>query len=234
MLANMVGVQLQDVKPGSASLPVCGYDIQILNEEGQEVEAGVEGLVTAKLPLPPGTLLSLWENPQRFKSGYLERFPGYYFSGDGGYKDEDGYIFITGRVDDIINVAGHRLSTAEMEEIVASHKSVAECAVFGVHCDIKGQKPLGLVVLKSDNTNDNDTIQNEIIKDVRHEIGAVASFKDVLVVNRLPKTRSGKILRKLLRNIADEQQYNIPSTIDDVTIIDEIKTIYQTHHIGIH
>ena len=234
MLANMVGVQLQEVRPGSASFPVSGYDIQILNEEGHEVEAGVEGYVAAKLPLPPGTLMNLWGNPERFKSGYLNKFPGYYFSGDGGYKDEDGYVFITGRVDDIINVAGHRLSTAEMEEIVASHKSVAECAVFGVHCDLKGQKPLGLVVLKSDNTNDNDTIQNEIIKDVRHEIGAVASFKDVLVVNRLPKTRSGKILRKLLRNIADEQQYNIPSTIDDVTIIDEIKTIYQTHHIGIH
>ncbi len=234
MLANMVGVQLQDVKPGSASLPVCGYDIQILNEEGQEVEAGVEGLVTAKLPLPPGTLLNLWENPQRFKSGYLERFPGYYFSGDGGYKDEDGYVFITGRVDDIINVAGHRLSTAEMEEVVASNASVAECAVFGVHCEIKGQKPLGLVVLKSGATSDYEAIQTEIIKDVRKEIGAVASFKDVLVVNRLPKTRSGKILRKLLRNIADEQQYNIPSTIDDIAIIDEIKSVYQTHHIGIH
>lgn len=234
MLANMVGVQLQDVKPGSASLPVCGYDIQILNEEGQEVEAGVEGLVTAKLPLPPGTLLSLWENPQRFKSGYLERFPGYYFSGDGGYKDEDGYVFITGRVDDIINVAGHRLSTAEMEEVVASNTSVAECAVFGVHCEIKGQKPLGLVVLKSGATSDYEAIQAEIIKDVRKEIGAVASFKDVLVVNRLPKTRSGKILRKLLRNIADEQQYNIPSTIDDIAIIDEIKSVYQTHRIGIH
>ncbi len=234
MLANMVGVQLQDVKPGSASLPVCGYDIQILNEEGQEVEAGVEGLVTAKLPLPPGTLLNLWENPQRFKSGYLERFPGYYFSGDGGYKDEDGYVFITGRVDDIINVAGHRLSTAEMEEVVASNTSVAECAVFGVHCEIKGQKPLGLVVLKSGATADYEAIQAEIIKDVRKEIGAVASFKDVLVVNRLPKTRSGKILRKLLRNIADEQQYNIPSTIDDIAIIDEIKSVYQTHRIGIH
>ena len=234
MLANMVGVQLQDVKPGSASLPVCGYDIQILNEEGQEVEAGVEGLVTAKLPLPPGTLLNLWENPQRFKSGYLERFPGYYFSGDGGYKDEDGYVFITGRVDDIINVAGHRLSIAEMEEVVASNTSVAECAVFGVHCEIKGQKPLGLVVLKSGATSDYEAIQAEIIKDVRKEIGAVASFKDVLVVNRLPKTRSGKILRKLLRNIADEQQYNIPSTIDDIAIIDEIKSVYQTHRIGIH
>ncbi len=234
MLANMVGVQLQDVKPGSASFPVCGYDIQVLNEEGQEVADGSEGFVAVKLPLPPGTLKNLWGNPQRFKSGYLERFPGYYFSGDGGYKDEDGYVFITGRVDDIINVAGHRLSTAEMEEVVASNKAVAECAVFGVHCEIKGQKPLGLIVLKSGVTEDESLIKKDIVQDVRHEIGAVASFKEVLVVNRLPKTRSGKILRKLLRNIADEQQYNIPSTIDDVTIIDEVKTVYQNHNIGIH
>jgi propionyl-CoA synthetase len=234
MLANMVGVGLQEVKPGSAGLPVSGYDIQILSEDGHEVEAGVEGYVTAKLPLPPGTLSNLWGNPQRFKSGYLDRFPGYYFSGDGGYKDEDGYVFITGRVDDIINVAGHRLSTAEMEEIVSSHKAVAECAVFGVHCELKGQKPLGLVVLKTEQTADGEIIQKEIIQDVRREIGAVASFRDVLVVERLPKTRSGKILRKLLRNIADEQQFNIPSTIDDVQIIDEIKSVYQANHIGIH
>ncbi|WP_281846595.1 acetate--CoA ligase [Olleya namhaensis] len=234
MISNMVGVGLQKIKPGSASLPVSGYDIQILNEEGEEVQSSVEGYVTVKLPLPPGTLSNLWGNPERFKSGYLERFPGYYFSGDGGYKDEDGYVFITGRVDDVINVAGHRLSTAEMEEIVSSHKSVAECAVFGVHCELKGQKPLGLVVLKTERALDNDAIQNQIIQAVRQEIGAVASFREVLVVNRLPKTRSGKILRKLLRNIADEQQYNIPSTIDDVTIIDEIKIVYKTHSIGIH
>ena len=234
MLANMVGVGLQEVRPGSAGFPVCGYDIQILNEDGDIVEAGVEGYVTVKLPLPPGTLSNLWGNPERFKFGYLNRFPGYYFSGDGGYKDEDGYVFITGRVDDIINVAGHRLSTAEMEEIVSSHSAVAECAVFGVHCDIKGQKPLGLVVLKSGDKLEEHQIQVEIIQDVRREIGAVASFRDVLVVNRLPKTRSGKILRKLLRNIADEQQYNIPSTIDDVKIIDEIKSVYETNKIGIH
>lgn len=234
MLANMVGVQLMDVKPGSASVPVCGYDIQILNEEGKEVASSVEGYVAVKLPLPPGTLLNLWGNPERFKNGYLNKFPGYYFSGDGGYKDEDGYVFITGRVDDIINVAGHRLSTAEMEEIVASHKAVAECAVFGVHCDIKGQKPLGLVVLKSGETQDEQQISKDIIKDVRHEIGAVASFKDVFVVKRLPKTRSGKILRKLLRNISDDLEYNVPSTIDDVAIISEIKSVYKKHQIGIH
>ncbi|WP_299367061.1 acetate--CoA ligase [Winogradskyella sp.] len=234
MLANMVGVELMDVKPGSASLPVCGYDIQILNEEGKETASGVEGYVAVKLPLPPGTLLNLWGNPERFKSGYLNKFPGYYFSGDGGFKDEDGYIFITGRVDDIINVAGHRLSTAEMEEIVASHKAVAECAVFGVHCDLKGQKPLGLVVLKAGEIQDESVISKEIIQDVRHEIGAVASFKDVFAVKRLPKTRSGKILRKLLRNICDDLEYNVPSTIDDAAIISEIESVYKKNQIGIH
>ncbi|MDN3617934.1 acetate--CoA ligase [Polaribacter undariae] len=234
MVANMVGVALQEVKPGSASFPVCGYDIQILNEEGEEVASSVEGFVAVKLPLPPGTLMNLWGNPERFQMGYLHRFPGYYFSGDGGYKDEDGYVFITGRVDDIINVAGHRLSTAEMEEVVASHKAVAECAVFGVHCEIKGQKPLGLVVLKKGDGYNEIQIQKEIIQDVRHGIGAVASFRDVLIINRLPKTRSGKILRKLLRNIADDLQYNIPSTIDDISIIAEIKSVYQKNHIGIY
>jgi propionyl-CoA synthetase len=234
MLANMVGVELMEVKPGSASLPVCGYNIQILNEEGNEVKGGAEGYVAVKLPLPPGTLLNLWGNAERFKSGYLTKFPGYYFSGDGGYKDEDDYVFITGRVDDIINVAGHRLSTAEMEEIVASHNAVAECAVFGVHCDLKGQKPLGLIVLKSGDNFDETSIAKEIIQDVRREIGAVAAFKDVLVVKRLPKTRSGKILRKLLRNISDEIEYNVPSTIDDVAIISEIESVYKLNQIGIH
>ncbi|WP_046743690.1 acetate--CoA ligase [Kordia zhangzhouensis] len=234
MLANMTGVELQKIKAGSAGFPVCGYDIQIVDEAGKKVLPNTEGYVVVKLPLPPGTLQNLWGNPERFKKGYLERFPDYYFSGDGGYKDDEGYIFITGRVDDIINVAGHRLSTAEMEEVVASHKSVAECAVFGVHCEIKGQKPLGLIVLKSGENSLSSNIQEEIIQEVRHEIGAVASFKDVLIVNRLPKTRSGKILRKLLRNIADTNEYKIPSTIDDISIINEIQAIYKNHHIGIH
>lgn len=234
MLANMVGVELLPVKPGSASVPVCGYDIQILNEYGEEIGPGQEGYVAVKLPLPPGCLLNLWENPERFKNGYLNKFPGYYFSGDGGYKDQDGYVFITGRVDDIINVAGHRLSTAEMEEVVASHPAVAECAVFGVNCDLKGQKPLGLMVLKSGEQYNEAQVSKEIVKSVRQEIGAVASLKDVLPVKRLPKTRSGKILRKLLRNISDENEYSIPSTIDDVAIISEIKSVYKTNQIGIH
>lgn len=234
MLASMVGVEKPTIKAGSAGKPVCGYDIQTLKEDGSPAPYNEEGYIAVKLPLPPGTLMNLWGNPERFKSGYLDRFPGYYFSGDGGYKDDDGYVFITGRVDDIINVAGHRLSTAEMEEIVASHRDVAECAVFGIHCDLKGQQPLGLVVLKTDVFAKATHIQKEIVGNVRKEIGAVASFKNVLVVQRLPKTRSGKILRKLLRHIADEQQFNIPSTIDDPTIINEIKSVYQHHHIGIH
>lgn len=234
MLANMAGVELLPVKSGSAGKPVCGYDIQVLDEDGNPAAANTEGYIAVKLPLPPGTLLDIWENTQRFKKGYLERFPGYYFSGDGGYKDEDGYVFITGRVDDIINVAGHRLSTAEMEEIVSSHEDVAECAVFGIHCDLKGQQPLGLIVLKTNHAHTTADIQMQIVQKVRKEIGAVASFKNVLTVQRLPKTRSGKTLRKLLRNIADEHEYKIPSTIDDVLIIDEIKSVYQTHFIGIH
>ena len=231
MIANMVGIELMKVKHGSSCLPVCGYDIQILNEEGNQVEANEEGYLTIKLPLPPGALLGLWEDSVRFKESYLNKFDGYYFSGDGGYKDEDGYVYITGRVDDVINVAGHRLSTAEMEEIVASHRSVAECAVFGVRCEMKGQKPLALVVLKSNETSDQESIQAEIVAEVRTKIGAVASFRQVIVVQRLPKTRSGKILRKLLRNIADKEAYKIPSTIDDVAIIDEIKSIYKSNNI---
>lgn len=233
MLANMVGVQLQTVKPGSAGFPVFGYDIQIIGEDGNPCGVNEEGYVLAKLPLPPGCLLDVWNNTQRFISGYLEKFPGYYFSGDGGYRDEEGYVYITGRVDDIINVAGHRLSTAEMEEIVASHSEIAECAVFGIHCDLKGQQPLGLAVLKSGTKISEEDLKKEVVQEVRHEIGAVASFKQLLVVNRLPKTRSGKILRKLLRNIADKSEYPVPSTIDDVTIIDEIKQVYKSNNIGI-
>lgn len=232
MLANMAGVELATVKPGSATFPVCGYDIQIMSEEGEIVPNGKEGYVVVKLPLPPGNLKNIWGNPERFVAGYLSRFPGYYFSGDGGYKDEDGYVFITGRVDDVINVAGHRLSTAEMEEVVASHPSVAECAVIGINDDLKGQIPLALVVTKTDNKLAESVIQTEVIKDVRKSIGPVASLKQVVLVDRLPKTRSGKILRKLLRSIADNDQYKIPSTIDDPLIIKEIENKFISHKVG--
>lgn len=234
MLANMAGVELVKVKPGSATFPVCGYDIQILNDEGEIVEAGTEGFVAVKLPLPPGNLKNIWGNPERFKAGYLERFPGYYFSGDGGYKDEDGYVYITGRVDDVINVAGHRLSTAEMEEIVASHSAVAECAVIGIHNELKGQIPLALAVKKPENELAESVIQDEVVHDVRKSIGAVAALKQVIIVERLPKTRSGKILRKLLRSIADQDDFKVPSTIDDPLIIDEIKHKLKTHKVGKH
>lgn len=233
IVANMIGVEKFPIKPGSASLPVCGYNVQVLDKDGKILGPNSEGFVSIKLPLPPGTLKGLWGNPERFYESYFKKFNGYYFSGDGGYKDFDGYIFITGRVDDVINVAGHRLSTAEMEEIVAGHDAVAECAVFGVHCDIKGQKPLGLIVLKDLINKSEEEIVGEIKQSVRHEIGAIASIKDLIVVNRLPKTRSGKILRKLLRNIADNQEFKIPSTIDDISIIGEIQDAYAKSGIGI-
>ncbi|NCP53000.1 MAG: propionyl-CoA synthetase [Flavobacteriales bacterium] len=234
MLANMVGVELAKVKPGSATFPVCGYDIQILNDLGEVVPEGTEGFVVVKLPLPPGNLMNIWGNPERFVAGYLERFSGYYFSGDGGYKDKDGYVYITGRVDDVINVAGHRLSTAEMEEVVASHASVAECAVIGIHDDLKGQIPLALAVTKFGNEIAESVIQDEVVQNIRKKIGAVASLKQVIIVDRLPKTRSGKILRKLLRSIADNEPFTIPSTIDDPLIIDEITHKLKTHKVGKH
>jgi len=230
MVANMA-TELQKVKHGSSCLPVCGYDMRILNEKGKECAPNEEGYLVAKLPLPPGALLTLWDNQEGFEKSYLSQFKGYYASGDGAYKDKDNYIFITGRVDDVINVAGHRLSTSDMEEIVSCHSSVAECAVFGIENQLKGQIPLALVVLKSNETIDQETIQAEIGAEVRKNIGAVASLKKVLIVHRLPKTRSGKILRKLLRKMADKVTFNIPSTIDDVNIIDEIKEVYKNNKI---
>lgn len=232
MIANMMGVEYLPIKPGSAGKAVAGYDIRIFGENGQELGPNEEGYVVIKLPLPPGTLLDLWKDNERFKAGYLNKFPGYYFSGDGGFKDKEDYIFITGRVDDVINVAGHRLSTAEMEEIVASHHSVAECAVIGINDELKGQIPLALVVAKSGEDMEHFQLQHEIVKLVREKIGAVASLKDVVMVQRLPKTRSGKILRKLLRSIADGIEFQIPSTIDDEAIISEVSEVLQSHQIG--
>lgn len=232
MIANMMGVEYLPIKPGSAGKAVTGYDIRIFGENGQELGPNEEGYVVIKLPLPPGTLLDLWKDNERFKAGYLNKFPGYYFSGDGGFKDTDDYIYITGRVDDVINVAGHRLSTAEMEEIVASHHSVAECAVIGINDELKGQIPLALVVSKSGEDIEHFQLQHEVVHLVREQIGAVASLRDVVVVNRLPKTRSGKILRKMMRSIADGEQFQIPSTIDDEAIIDEIRDALEHAKIG--
>ena len=232
MIANMMGVEFLPIKPGSAGKAVTGYNIQIFNEEGEELAANEEGFVVIKLPLPPGTMMDLWNENARFKEGYLEKFPGYYFSGDGGFKDKDDYIYITGRVDDVINVAGHRLSTAEMEEIVSSHHSVAECAVIGINDELKGQVPLALVVNKLGENIEHFQLQHELVQLVREQIGAVASLRDVVIVPRLPKTRSGKILRKLLRSIADGENFQIPSTIDDEAIIDEVRTEFIKVKIG--
>ena len=225
MLANHMGIESLPVKPGSVCKPVCGYDLKILTKAGDEAKQGEEGFVAVKLPLPPGCLPTLWGDDERFSDGYLRRFEGYYFSGDGGYRDEDGYVYITGRVDDIINVAGHRLSTAEMEEVVASHPLVAECAVIGVADELKGQIPMALIVLNSCQLPVHE-VGAEVIAMVRSEIGPVASLKTVHAVKRLPKTRSGKTLRKLLRAIADGVEYKIPSTIDDPEIIEEIKEVF--------
>ncbi|MER3316945.1 MAG: propionyl-CoA synthetase [Allomuricauda sp.] len=233
IVANMMGFDERfDVKPGSATKPVCGYDVQIIREDGSVSDNGEEGYVAIKLPLPPGTLPNLWGDTERFVKGYLNKFEGYYFSGDGGYIDEDGYVFITGRVDDIINVAGHRLSTAEMEEVVAKHPDVAECCVVGIADDLKGQIPLAITVLKTGAVIESFQLQSEVVRDVRKEIGPVASLKKVFVADRLPKTRSGKILRKVIRAIADGDEFSTPSTIDDPTILVEIQELFEEQKVA--
>ncbi len=222
MVANMMGVEVLPVKAGSSTKPVCGYKIEILNDEGTPLIANQTGYVAIKLPLPPGCLPTLWKDDERFKDSYLSHFEGYYLTGDGGYVDDDGYVFIMGRVDDVINVAGHRLSTGEMEELVAAHAAVAECAVVGVADELRGQVPVGLVVLKDGVNVPAEQIEAELVQLIRQKIGAVAVFKRAIVVKRLPKTRSGKILRKIIRMIADGTPYQVPSTIDDPAILTEI------------
>ena len=220
--ANCRGIEELPVKPGSATVAVPGYDIQVLNEEGRTMGADDIGNIVIKLPLPPGTLLTMWNNEHGYREHYLTRYPGYYLTGDAGFLDGDAYLSIMSRIDDIINVAGHRLSTGGMEEILAAHPDVAECAVIGMADATKGQLPVGLVVLKSGVDRPHDEIERELIARVRDQIGAVAAFKRVLVVERLPKTRSGKVLRATMRAIADNQTYNVPPTIDDPAILDEI------------
>jgi propionyl-CoA synthetase len=232
IVSNMMGVEAFPVKAGSSTKPVCGYDVRILDENGNQLEANEEGYVCLKLPLPPSCLPTLWNDDARFHSSYLKKFEGYYLTGDGGYIDEDGYVFIMGRIDDVINVAGHRLSTGEMEEIVASHKAVAECAVVGIYDELRGQRPIGIVVLKDGETFTADAIENELVKLIRDQIGAVAFFRNALLVKRLPKTRSGKILRKTIRQIADGESFTIPSTIDDPTILTEIKQTLSARKVG--
>lgn len=221
--ANLMGLEAKPTKPGSSTLPVPGYAVTILDEAGQAVANGQHGAIALKLPLPPGCLATLWQDHERFVRGYLSTYPGYYLTGDGGYVDNDGYVFIMGRIDDVINVAGHRLSTGEMEEIVAANPNVAECAVIGIPDDLKGQKPLGLVVLKDGVDASEASLTAEIVAQIRHDIGAVACFHDAMVVQRLPKTRSGKILRALLRQMAAGEAYKIPSTIDDPGCLNELE-----------
>ena len=223
MLANMAGVGLVPIKPGSPTRPVFGFDIRILDAFGHEVANGEEGAVAIQLPLPPGCLPGLWNDNERFIKSYLSDYPGFYTSGDGGYKDDQGYFFITGRIDDVINVAGHRLSTSEMEEVLAGHTAVAECAVVGCNDELKGQVPIGFVVLKHANDANEETIALELMQRIRDTIGALASLKKVYFLERLPKTRSGKILRKIIRCIVDDVAFQPPSTIEDITVLDEIR-----------
>ena len=228
IVANCLGIEEMVVKPGSSSKPVPGYDVQILDGEGNRLGAGEEGLVVVKLPLPPGTLPTLWHDDDRFVDSYMSTFPGYYLTGDGGYIDEDGYVFVMGRVDDVINVAGHRLSTGAMEAVLADHPDVAECAVIGIADELKGQVPLGFAVLNAGADRDAGELQDELVQMVRDQIGAVASLKRILVVKRLPKTRSGKILRRIMRSIVAGEEYQVPSTIDDPIVLDEIAGSVQT------
>ena len=207
---------------GSTNKPIPGYDIQVVDGEGQRVGPNETGNIVVTLPMPPGVAWDIWNQPQRFTDSYLTAFPGYYHTGDGGFKDEDGYVYITGRTDDVINVSGHRLSTGEMEEVVSSHPAVAECAVIGVNDPLKGQVPAGLIVLKAGEEVDESQLEAELVQMVRDQVGALACFRRAIVVQRLPKTRSGKILRAIIRKIAANDQYKMPSTIDDESILAEI------------
>ena len=230
--ANLMGVEPMPTKAGSATFPVPGYDVHILDDQGSELPPGEQGAITLSLPLPPGCLPTIWGDHQRFVEGYLEQFPGYYLSGDGGYIDEDGYLFVMGRTDDVINVAGHRLSTGELEEVVGSHPAVAECAVIGVQDSLKGQIPVALICLKDGVTDSDEEVERAVVQLVRDRTGAVASLRQALVTQRLPKTRSGKILRGILHKIADGETYRPPSTIDDPAILEEVTALLREREVG--
>jgi propionyl-CoA synthetase len=206
-------------------MPVPGYDVRILDTASSEVPAGQTGEIAIRLPLPPGCLPSLWQDDQRYIDSYLAQHPGFYNTGDGGYRDSDGYLYVMGRIDDVINVAGHRLSTGEMEEVLASHPAVAECAVIGVDDQLKGQVPRGFVVLKAGISADHGTVSAELVQLIRDQIGPVAALRRVDVVAALPKTRSGKILRKTMRGIANGRDEAVPSTIEDPAVLNELRSI---------
>ncbi|MBV0911339.1 propionyl-CoA synthetase [Anianabacter salinae] len=228
IVANPMGIEALPVKIGSPSVPMPGWDVQILDEAGHEVAPGTLGAIAVKLPLPPGTLPTLWNAEDRFRKAYLDHFPGYYETGDAGMKDEDGYLWIMARTDDVINVAGHRLSTGAMEEVLANHPDVAECAVIGVADELKGQLPMGFVCLTKGVNRPHEEIAKECVAMVRDQIGPVAAFKLAVVIDRLPKTRSGKILRKTMVQICDGAEFKVPATIDDPAILDEVRAAVGT------
>jgi propionyl-CoA synthetase len=220
--ANPLGIEEFPVKPGSPTKPVPGYDVRVVDSTGKELGPNQEGNIVIRLPLPPGTLATLWHNEERFVKSYMSNFPGYYETSDGGYLDENGYVYVMGRMDDVINISGHRLSTGAMEEIIATHQDVAECAVIGAVDEVKGQKPVGLIVLKAGVTRSEEEIKKELVQMVRDQIGPIACYRETAVVKRLPKTRSGKILRGTMRAIAAGKEYRTPSTIDDPVVLEEI------------
>ncbi len=228
--SNLRGLEPMPIKPGSPTVAIPGYEIRVLDESGKELPAGTEGNIAITLPLPPGTLPTLWGDDQRYIDSYLTVFPGMYASGDGGYIDEDGYVYIMGRTDDVINVAGHRLSTGSLEAVVATHELVAECAVIGVADAIKGQIPKAFVVLKAGAQVDSEDLRKQIVALVRKEVGPVAALNEVVVVPGLPKTRSGKVLRKTMRGIADGKHVDIPSTIEDASILDILRPLLRVEH----
>ena len=226
--ANCVGIELAPVKAGSVGRPAPGWEVRALDAKGRDVAPGDVGAIACKLPLPPGSLPGLWNAEARFRKSYLETFPGYYETGDAGFIDEDGYIFVMSRTDDVINVAGHRLSTGAIEEVLASHPDVAECAVIGAADQLKGQLPVGFLVLKAGVDRNHEDIVAEVVKLVRERVGPVAVFKKATVVARLPKTRSGKVLRATMRKIADGEEYKVPATIEDPKVLDEMRAALQT------
>ena len=226
--ANYAGIEIMPVKYGSPTKPAPGWDLRVLGEDGKEMPAGEIGALVAKQPLPPSVFPTLWNADDRYHNAYFANFPGYYETADAGYIDEDGYVYVMARTDDIINVAGHRLSTGAIEEVLAAHEAVAECAVIGVVDALKGQIPVGFLVLKSGANQPHDQIKRDVVQMVRNTIGPVAAFKDAAVVERLPKTRSGKILRGTMQKIADSQIWNMPATIDDPAILAEIEEALKT------
>jgi propionyl-CoA synthetase len=229
---NPIGLGKLPVKHGSPTVAMPGYDVRIVDEGCKELPANTMGSIVIKLPLPPANLPTLWQQDDRFKEGYLTEFPGYYKTGDAGFHDQDGYLYIMGRTDDIINVAGHRLSTGGMEEVLAGHQDVAECAVIGVKDELKGEVPCGFIVLKSGVARSPAEIEREIVGLVREKIGPVAAFKIAITVARLPKTRSGKILRGTMKKIADQDPWTMPATIDDPATLDEIGAALKKHGLG--